>query len=617
MIFLKGYIGKILQVDLAKGKFSTIPINEEWAKLFLGGSGYAARFLYDKLSKDLDPLSPENPLLFMTGPLTATPAPTAGRYIVCSKSPLTNIWGESSSGGQFGAEIKYAGYDGILFLNKSENPVYLLINGDNVELKDAKKLWKKDAFETQEKIKEENDSPTMKVAAIGIAGVNLVRFAAIMNDEGRAAGRTGMGAVMGSKNLKAIAIKGRGSVEVDNPKMFLGIVRSMNKDQMENFAARMFQELGTAGYVDTGYAFGDLLARYFTDGEWDESNKLSGSTQKEDYIVKNTACFACAIACGKLLENKEGNYKVPITEACEYETLGAFGTLCLNPSIESVFKANYLCNKHGIDTISCGATIAFAMYCYEKGYIKKEDTKDLEINWGDSDLVVKLVEMIANRKDFGDVLAEGTKRMGEKFNVDRNEIAAVKGLDTPMHDVRAFLGMAIQYATSNRGACHMAGDDYEVCLGNDAKDFGVIFHDKTSDDNLGEHISRLQDFRSLWSSIVFCNFIHPTGEDVADLMTLGTGTKYEIEDLRKAGERIFTIKRVINNKLGVTTEDDYIPKILLKPLQGGTEGRVPDFPRQKKEYYEFRKWDASGKPSKEKLKELDLEFTIKDIWGGE
>ncbi|MHA1797357.1 MAG: aldehyde ferredoxin oxidoreductase family protein [Candidatus Helarchaeota archaeon] len=615
---MKGYVGKILQVDLGSGKISTIPINEEWAKLYLGGSGYAARFLYDKITKDLDPLSPENPLLFMTGPLTATAAPTAGRYIVCAKSPLTNIWGESSSGGTFGSEIKFAGYDGILILNKSEKLVYLSIKDDIVEIKDAKKLKKKDAYATQKKLIELENSPKMKVAAIGPAGENLVRYAAIMNDEGRAAGRTGMGTVMGSKNLKAIGIRGRGYVEVDRPKRFLGIVRAMNHHQMENFASRMFRELGTSGYLDTAFAFGDLLAKYFTDGNWENSSNLSGSNQKEKYIVKNTACYACAIACGHVLENKEGKYKLPsITEACEYETLGTLGSLCLNDDIESVIKANYLCNKFGLDTISCGTTIAFAMYCYEKGYITKNDTEELEIIWGDSELILKLIDMIASRKGFGNVLADGTMRMGEKFNVDKDEIAIVKGLDTPMHDVRAFFGMAIQYATSNRGACHMAGDDYEVCLGNDAKDFGVVFHDRFSDDNLGEHIPKLQDYRSLWSSLIFCNFVHPNGQYLADLMTLATGTKYEIADLQKAGERIFNLKRVINNKLGVTADDDYIPKILLKPLEGGTDGKVPDFERQKKEYYAFRKWDASGKPSKEKLKELDLEFTIKDIWGAE
>ncbi|NHI94275.1 MAG: aldehyde ferredoxin oxidoreductase [Candidatus Lokiarchaeota archaeon] len=618
VIYLKGYTGKILQVDLESKKISIIPINKEWSKLFLGGSGYAARLLYDKLTKDLDPLSPENPLLFMTGPLTATPAPTAGRYIVCAKSPLTNIWGESTSGGTFGSEIKFAGYDGILLLNKAENLSYISINDDIVEIKDAKKLKNKDAYTVQEKIREMEDSPKMKVAAIGAAGENMVRFAAIMNDEGRAAGRTGMGAVMGSKNLKAIGIRGRGFIEVEKPKRYLGTIRAMNMHQKENFAARMFRELGTAGYLDTAYAFGDLIAKYYTQGDWEASSNLSGSTQKEKYIVKNTACFACAIACGHLVENKEGTYKIPkTTEACEYETLGALGSLCLNENLESVLKANYLCNFHGLDTISCGATIAFTMYCYDKGYITIDDTEGLEMKWGDSELILKLIDMIATRKGFGNVIAEGTARMGQKFNVNQDEIGVVKGLDAPMHDPRAFFGMAIQYATSNRGACHMAGDDYEVCLGNDAKEFGVTFHDRFSDDNLGEHVSRLQDLRSLWSSMILCNFTHPKAQYVADLMTLATGNKYEIEDLRKAGERIFNLKRVINNKLGVTEADDMLPKILLTPVEGATEGKVPDFVRQKNEYYDFRKWDKSGKPSKEKLKELNLEFTIKDIWGSE
>jgi len=612
---LKGYMGKILQVDLTNKKTSIIPLNLDWAREFLGGSGYAARFLYEHLTKELDPLSPDNPLLFMTGPLTATAAPTAGRYVVCAKSPLTNIWGESTSGGHFGAEIKFAGFDGILFIGKAEEPTYVFVNDDNVEFKSAKKLWKKDVYTTQEAIKKELGDKKVKVACIGIAGANLVRFAAIMNDEGRAAGRTGMGAVMGSKNLKAIAIKGRGAVEVNDAFKYLGLVRTINKHQMEKFSCRMFRELGTSGYLDTGYAFGDTVAKYYTKGDWELTSNLSGCTQKEKYVVKDTACFACSIACGKLLENKEGKYKVPVTEAAEYETLGTFGSLCLNKNIESVFKANHLANKHGIDTISGGAIIAFAMYLFDKGIITKDDTEGLEIKWGDSDVIIELIEMIAQRKGFGNVLAEGTQSVADKFNVNRDDVAVVKGLDVPMHDPRANFGMAIQYATASRGACHMAGDDYEVCLGNAEPAFGVDFHDRTSDDRLGEIIPNLQDYRSVFSSLIFCNFSHPTGQDIANLVTMATGNEYSIDDLRKAGDRIFTLKRVINNKLGITADDDFMPKILLTPLEGGTDGRVPDFERQKKEYYEFRKWDASGKPTKEKLQELGLDFTIPDIWG--
>lgn len=604
-------------MDLTAQKASTIPLDVAWAREFIGGSGYAARFLYDKLTPELDPLSPENPLLFMTGPMTGTPAPTAGRYVVCAKSPLTNIWGESTSGGRFGAEIKFAGYDGILILGKAEKPTYVFVNHDKIEFMSAKKLWKKDALATQKAIKKELRDNKVHVATIGLAGVNLVRLAAIMNDEGRAAGRTGMGAVMGSKNLKALVIKGKGAVEIDaEPMKYLGLIRTMNKNQMENFAARMFNELGTAGYVDTAYAFGDLVAKYYTKGDFDGTSDVSGCTQKEEYVVKDTACFACAIACGKLLENKKGKFKLPsATEAAEYETLGTFGPLCMNANIESVFKANYLCNIHGIDTISCGATIAFAMYLYDKGIITTEDTGGLEIKWGDSDVIVDLVEMIAKRKGFGDVLAEGTMRIAEKYKVNRDEVAIVKGLDVPMHDPRANFGMAVQYATAARGACHMAGDDYEVCLGNQDPEFGVTMHDRFSDDQVGEIVPNLQDYRSLWSSLIYCNFSRPKAQDVASLMTFTTGIDYDIARLRQAGERIFTIKRVINNKLGITADDDYLPKILLTPLEGGTNGAVPDFERQLHEYYVYRKWDESGRPSKEKLKELNLEFTIPDIWG--
>ncbi|MFX0133889.1 MAG: aldehyde ferredoxin oxidoreductase family protein [Candidatus Hodarchaeota archaeon] len=612
-----GYQGKILKVDLASQKISTDPLNMDWAKGYLGGSGYACRLLYDMISKDTDPLGPENPLLFMIGPLTGTPAPTSGRYVVCAKSPLTGIWGESTSSGLWGAELKHAGYDGILFTGKAENPVYLVISGNDVELRPAKKIWKKNTEQTLQQVRKELEDKRFKVASIGLGGVNKVRFAAIMNDNIRAAGRTGMGAVMGSKNLKAIAIKARGKVELANPIEFLKVCNEANEHQMKKFTSKMFKELGTAGYVDTGYAFGDMVAKYYSEGEWDASSKISGSEQHDKYVIKHDACFSCAIRCRKLIEVTEGKYKTPVHECAEYETLGTFGALTLNDNIESILKSNQLCNLHGIDTITGGSTIAFAMYMYEKEYITKVETEGLEIKWGDADMIIQLVDLIVKRKGFGDILAEGTLRAGEKFKVPRDEMAVVKGLEIPMHDPRAFFGMGIGYATAARGACHMAQDDYEVCYGNAAPEFGVPFHERFDDNKIGEIIANEQDFRTIYSSLIFCNFAHPTGEHISKLLKYGTGIDFPIEKLRLIGKRGFNLKRAFNNKMGITNEDDYLPKMFLVPLKGGTEEHVPDFPKHLKEYYQYRKWDeTTGKPTKELLKELNLDFVIKDLWGG-
>ncbi|MHA1378930.1 MAG: aldehyde ferredoxin oxidoreductase family protein [Candidatus Helarchaeota archaeon] len=611
-----GWQGKILKVDLSSEKISSEPLNENWAKNYIGGSGLACRMLYDMINKDTDPLGPENPLIFMTGPLTATPAPTTGRYVVCAKSPLTNIWGESTASGLWGAELKLAGFDGILFVGKAKKPVYLLISGDNIELRPAKKIWKKTTVQTHELIQKELNDKRFKVLSIGLAGVNLVRSACIMNDEIRAAGRTGMGAVMGSKNLKAIAIKARGKVEVAKSTELLKLVQEVNDHQMAKFTSKMFKELGTAGYVDTGYAFGDMVVKYYTEGEWDGAAKISGSEQKDKYVIKDKACFSCPIRCRKDIKIGVGKFKTPIHECAEYETIGTFGALPVNEDLESIMHANYLCNAHGVDTISTGATIAFAMYMYDKGYITKDDTDGLEIKWGDSEMIIKLLNMIIKREGFGDILAEGTLRVGRKFEVPRDEIGVVKGLDVPMHDPRANFGMGVNYSTAARGACHMAGDDYEVAFGNVEPAFGIVFHDRFANDGIGEVVANEQDYRTLFSSLILCNFAHPTAAHISKMLEFTTGIEYPIETLRLISKRSFNLKRAFNNKMGITRDDDYLPKLFLTPLKGGTEGKVPDYERHMKEYYEYRNWDEkTGKPKKELLKELSLDFVIKDLWG--
>lgn len=606
----------MLKVDLSSQNISTEPLNEEWAKDFIGGSGYACRMLYDMINIDTDPLGPENPLLFMTGPLTGTPLSTTGRYVVCAKSPLTNIWGESTSAGIFGAQIKFGGYDGILFTGQAEKPVYLVISGSDIDLRQASKIWKKDTLQTREFIQKEMEDNRFSVCSIGLGGINKVRFASIMNDDIRAAGRTGMGAVMGSKNLKAIAIKGREKVQLASPNEFLDIIKEINTHQLAKFAVKMFKELGTAGYVDTAYAFGDIVAKYYSEGEWAENAKISGSEQKDKYVIKHKACFACPIRCRKDIEVKEGAFKTPIHEASEYETIAALGALTMNSNLESIELANYLCNIYGLDTISTGSTIAFAMYMFDKGYITNQDTDGLEIRWGDADMIIQLIKMIAERKGFGNILAEGSLRVGQQFEVPLDEIAVVKGLETPMHDPRAFFGMGLNYATAARGACHTAGDDYEVCFGNVEPAFGIVPHDRFSDDKIGEIVANEQDYRALFSSLILCNFSHPKAEHISKALEYAIGNEYSIDTLRLIAKRIFTLKRAFNNKMGITKEDDRIPKLLLTPLKGGTEEHVPDFQRQLTEYYEYRKWDEkTGKPTKELLEELKLDFLMKDLWG--
>jgi len=603
-----GYMGKILKVNLSTGKISEEPLNMNFAKMFLGGSGLACRILYNMINKDTDPLGPENPLIFMTGPLTGTTAPSCGRYVVCAKSPLTGIWGESNSGGKFGPMLKFSGFDGIIIVGRSEKPVYLSIVDGSAELRSAEHLVGKNTFETQRILAEELGEKRVSVACIGPAGENLVKYAAIMNDGGRAAGRTGMGAVMGSKNLKAVAVFGSQKVPLADEDKFIEVAKEAHTIVKEAFNSEMFRQLGTGGYVDLAQEMGDMPNKYFTLGVFENASKISGSTMAETILVRNRACYGCPIGCGRVVKIDEGKYKLLETDGPEYETLCAFGSLILNDNLEGLAYANYLCNIYGIDTISCGSTIAFATYLYEQGKISKDETGGIELKWGDIDIVIQLIEMIAFRRGFGDILAEGVKRIGEKYGA-RDYAAEVKGLEIPFHDPRAFFGMAICYATSPRGACHLNGDVYLVDLGQEVPELGIVSGDRFEEEKKVEVVIKSQNWRTVYNSMIMCQFCNPPAEIIAKLLTYSIGQEYAIEDLGLLGERIFNLKRILNNKLGVSRKDDYLPKIVLTPLkEGGTEGRVPNIGKMLQKYYEIRKWDyESGKPTEEKLKQLGLD----------
>jgi len=608
-----GYMGKILKVDLSVGKTSEEKLNMNFAKMFLGGSGLACRILYDMINKDTNPLGPENPLIFMTGPLTGTPAPSCGRYVVCAKSPLTGIWGESNSGGKFGPMLKFSGFDGIIITGRSEKPVYLSIIDGNVELKSAEYLVGKTTFETQRIIAEEIGEKRVSVACIGPAGENLVKYAAIMNDGGRAAGRTGMGAVMGSKNLKAVAVFGSEKIPLVDEEKFREVAKEAHTFVKESFNAEMFRQLGTGGYVDMAQELGDMPNKYFTLGIFEDASKISGSTMAETILVRNSACYGCPIGCGRIVKIEEGKYRLPETDGPEYETLCAFGSLILNDNLEGLAYANYLCNIYGIDTISCGSTIAFATYLYEQGKITENDTGGIKLKWGDIDTVIQLIEMIAYGKGFGNVLAQGVRKLGEKYGV-MDYATEVKGLEIPFHDPRAFFGMAICYATSPRGACHLNGDVYMVDLGQEVPELGIVSGDRFEEENKVEVAIKSQNWRTVYNSMIMCQFCNLPAEIIAKLLTYSTGQEYTIKDLDLLGERIFNLKRILNNKLGVSRKDDYLPKIVLTPLnEGGTEGRVPNIDKMLQRYYEVRNWDhKTGKPKKEKLERLGLQELVSD-----
>jgi aldehyde:ferredoxin oxidoreductase len=613
---MDGYMGKILRVDLSTARLWDEPLNEAYARVFVGGSGLAARYVYDVVDGDTDPLGPDNPLVFMTGPLVGTLMPSAGRCSVCALSPLTRLWGESNTGGFFGPELRFAGYDGVIVTGQSERPVWLSIVEGRAALHDAAPstvlgtgLWGSDSYETQERVREALGEPKARVACIGQAGENQVLMAAVMNDRGRAAGRTGMGAVMGSKKLKAIAVRGSASVPLADPDGFKDTVREIARGLDDDMAAMALQLAGTASYVDMSLMFGDMPTRYYQQGEWEAGGNLSGVLMVDQYQNRNVACYRCPIACGR--ETRAPSYGVDQVDGPEYETLGALGTLVLVDDLEAVIYAGHLCNVYGVDTISAGCTIALACEMFERGIIGAADTGGMEMRYGDAQMVHRLIEMMARREGFGDLLADGSALLAERFGVPGLAVT-VNRLEVPMHDPRAFTGLAVTYALSPRGACHMEGDMYSVDTGQGPPvELDVIPGDRFDvTAEKGRTSARQQAWRNLYNAMTLCEFQNPGVELVLAALNGATGWGLETGDLMRLGKRIVTLKRLLNLRRGLTRADDRLPDLLMQPLaDGGTEGVVPDVETMLSGAYAEYGWDAeTGQPTPETLEGLGLDL---------
>jgi aldehyde:ferredoxin oxidoreductase len=606
-------MGKLLRVDLSNGHIADESLNLNWARQFVGGSGLAARYLYDLITPQTDPLGAENPLMFMTGPLVGTAAPSCGRYVVCARSPLTGIWGESNSGGYWGPELKFAGYDGILLTGRAAHPVYLWIKDGLAELRDASHLQGQDSYQTQESIRQELGEPQARVACIGPAGENLVKYAAVMNDAGRAAGRTGMGAVMGSKNLKAIAVRGTGKVPLADEQAFRDYVQQAREAIKEDLTTEILRLMGTAGSAEMLMMLGDMPSRYFTGAEMNVT-PIGGATMAETILVKNVACYRCPIACGRLTDISE-RYGLSRVDGPEYETIAACGSLLLVDDLPAIAYINHLGNRYGLDTITGGVTIALAYYLYEQGLITTRDTGGLELHWGDAETAIRLMEMIAYRYGFGDLLAEGSRAVARHFGVEELAVQ-VKGLEVPMHDPRAFFGMAVNYATGPRGACHNQGDMYLVDQGLQQEELGIVMGDRfESSAEKARITARQQDWRTLYNALIMCVFANPPASVTRGMLSAATGWDLALEDLLPLGERAFNLKRIINVRLGLSAADDRLPQLLLQPLPGGgAEGRVPDMDRLMDEYYAWRGWDPlTGRPARERLAALGLEDMAREL----
>lgn len=607
---MKGYCGNLLKINCTDLTLSEEPLDTDLIHQFLGGAGYAAGYLYDRIDEKTDPLGPENTLFFMTGPLTGTPAPTAGRWVVCAKSPATGIWGESNCGGHFGAELKFSGFDGIILEGKADHPVYIDIGWDHREIRDAESLWGLGIMETHRRLKKED--PQARVACIGPAGENLVKYA-IIGSENRAAGRTGMGAVMGSKNVKAIVVRGKKrTIPLADPIAFKTCVKAIRDEVMDNILTQMFRGLGTSGGVDFYNTTGEIPVKFWTKGEFDGSYFISGATMGETILVRRHHCFACPIGCGRIVSIPEGPYALPgEVEGPEYETIAGFGSQICNNDLKSISYINYLCNDLGIDTISSSVVISMLYYLYEQGMATDSELDGLSPRWGTVEAAIDLVKKIAFRRGIGDTLAEGADAVGKLFNVDPDHIPTVDGLEVTYHDIRSCFGMALAYATSPRGCDHTTCDIYQTALGQSFPELDIISPDRYDDsDAMVGACMRLQDYRAFYSSVILCLFCNPSPSLVVQLLTSVTGEDFILEDVKIMGERIFTMKRLFNVKMGLTAAWDRLPEMVVTPLmEGGSAGKSPDWRKMLAAYYRLRSWDPkTGRPLTGKLKDLLPEY---------
>lgn len=623
---LYAFMGKILRVNLTEAKISEEDIREDWAEKFMGGAGLATKYLYEEVRKGIDPLGPENLLIFMTGPLTGTASASASRYSVVAKSPLTGIWGHANSGGSFGPALKRSGYDGIIFQGISPEPVYLKIEDGKAELCDAKQLWGMTVPEVEDLIQKVSDQK-MTMACIGAGGENLVRYAAIMNNKHRAAGRCGLGAVMGSKRIKAIACAGRAPISVANKDAFKERAKRQIDLLDESMLKVGFEAFGTNMVSDMVNARGGYPTRNWQEGVFENIDEVSAQALTDKVFTKGVNCFACPVACGRGTEIKEGPWKGHKGEGPEYETTNTLGALSGVSDMNAITMANYLCNEYGLDTISAGSTIAFAMECYEKGILTKEQCGGLEIKFGDAELVVDLIKKIALREGVGNLLAEGTRAMAEKLGKGSDHFAMnVKGLELPAYDPRAAKICGLGYVTANRGGDHITGYvegptfiDAPFLLVDDSK----IEDPFVADPKEAKVLVDLENALSMFDALGGCKFmgILLTAQDYLDLLNNATGWNLDVDEFRKSGERIYNLMRAFCVREGINREADSLPKRLMEdPLpEGPAKGMVIEketLEMMKDAYYEFRGWDkATGIPTPEKLRGLELDDLIEDLWG--
>jgi aldehyde:ferredoxin oxidoreductase len=610
---VKGYAGKLLHVNLTKQESQVEGLTEHEARMFIGGSGLAAKRLWEMTGNETDPLGSENVLIFMTGPLTGTKVPLSGRHEVAAKSPLTGVYGECDVGGRWGTELKKAGFDGVVITGKSARHTYLWINENGVEFRDARHLWGLDTYEVSPILRAETDQKAIE-ACIGPAGERLARIASIMHDgrDARAAGRCGLGAVMGSKNLKAVVARGDKEVTVADPKSLSELTKELGPVILKN--TRRLAEYGTSQVVTPAEELGDLPVRNWKKGRWQEgAEKLSGVTMARTILKSRYFCGACIVGCGRTVAIDHGEYAGVEGAGPEYETMALLGANVLLDDLEAVAKAHELCNRYGLDVLSTGAVIGFALEAAERGILRDAQGRKIDLDWGDGKSIVNMVESIGRRENLGYLFGEGVMRASAEIGEGCEAFALhVKGLEPPGHDPRAYNSLAVGYATGNRGACHLQGFSYAFERSVTMPEIGILeVQDRFGTIKKGELVAKTQDLMSLFDSLKLCKFTLYGGLKLTHaLKFLNAVTGWDIgqAEILKTGERIYNLKRMYNVRCGITRKDDTVPTRMLREKrgEGGAAENLPPFAEALDEYYQYRDWDQNGIPTKTKLLELGL-----------
>ncbi|MCG8684541.1 MAG: aldehyde ferredoxin oxidoreductase family protein [Desulfobacterales bacterium] len=606
---IEAYTHTLLMIDLSRGAVDTLPVPDDYIREFIGGKGFGAKLLHDRLAPGTDPLSPDNLLTFMTGPLTATLAP-AMRGCVVTKSPLTNTFLDSYFGGSFSPEIKYAGYDGIIITGKADKPVYLWIDNDDVEIRDASHIWGTDALDSNEAIKKEIGDDTIKIAGIGQAGENLVSYALICCEYNRQAGRGGAGAVMGSKNLKAVAVRGSKTVGVKDPKRFQDACQKAFKELEVSPDVDALREAGTASAVEFANEAGLLPHKNYKNGTFAKASKLADKGQKKHLWMGSNACMGCPIRCSKIGAVRTGKFKGIVTDIVEYESAGLMGSNLDISDVRAVAHLTKLCDRFGMDSMSTGSVIGFAMEACETGLIQSPEGIDLK--FGNVEAAEYLIRAIADREPgLGELLAKGVKRAAEEIGGNAKEFAQhTKGLESPAWGPRGVSGMGLAYMTTDRGGCHQRGFPLAYELAGE-------WEDKTLDPLATEHkaklVASLQNHSAGTDALVKCDFgsFGIATETYAEMLSAATGKEVSAQDILDTGERIWSLTRMFNIAQGLDTSQDTLPKRFVSdPLPDGpAKGHritKQDMETMLQDYYRIRGWDTQGVPTNETLSRLKL-----------